>query len=198
MGPQVMLDTMGAKKVLQAKQYLQLPKHWTPIHVTTHLLSVFAQTYSTMKGAYYQKIINDVISTGILVGATGWTRKCFGNPKTNKRHLNSYVAHPSQSLNAMTLNKAYLKVFQQVYIPNPKDFRLVAQIHDSILFQYREDREDLAWAVKEQMRVPISVKDTFGITRELIVPVDLKGAAKRWSEVKTLRRTKSKELLKVA
>jgi DNA polymerase I-like protein with 3'-5' exonuclease and polymerase domains len=190
MGAGVMLDTMGIEKVLAAKKLLKLPSKWSLLQVTGHLLDVFAQTYKVVKGEYQQHITHAVDTTGLLVGATGWTRRCFGRPKSNKRDLNSYIAHPSQSLNAMTLNKAYLKVFQNIYLPNPKDFKLCAQIHDSILFQYREDRIDLAFRVKEEMRVPILVKDIFGKVRELVVPVDLKGGAKRWSEVSAIRAPK--------
>ncbi len=190
MGDQVLLDTMGIKKVLLAKQYLNLLSYWKPIQVTGHLLKIFAATYPILKGPYYEKIVNDVLTTGVLVGPTGWTRKCYGKPDRNKRDLNSYVAHPSQSLNAMTLNKAYVKVFQNIYLPNPKNFKLHAQIHDSILFSYRKGFEHLAYQVAKEMRIPIQVKDTFGITRELIVPVDLKGNATTWSELKPMKKLK--------
>ena len=188
MGPQVMMDTMGIAKVIMAKEYLKLPSHWTPLKVCEHLLSIFAQTYPVMKGDWYEKCKRDVANTGLLVGPTGWTRRCFGNPGKNKRDLNAYVAHPPQSLAAMALNKAYLKVFVNVYLPNPKDFKMYAQIHDSILFGYRKGREDLAWQVIDNMRVPINVIDTFGITRELIVPAALKGKAERWSDVQSMKR----------
>lgn len=187
MGPQVMLDTMGIKKVLEAKRLLRLPEKYSPLDVTTHLLIVYAKTYPVVKGDYYDSIIAMVSTNHLLVGPTGWSRYCFGSPKTNKRHLNSYVAHPSQSLNAMTLNRAVLNVFQNVWMQNPTDFKLCAQIHDSILFQYRKTREDLVWKVRDQMIIPTPVRDTFGITRILTVPVDVKGGAERWSDVKSLR-----------
>jgi len=187
MGPQVMLDTMGIKNVILAKQKLKLPDRWVPLQVTTYLLSLFDKTYHIMKGPYYDSIKTQVKMSSKLVGPTEWTRYCFGNPSSSKRDLNSYVAHPSQSLNAMLLNRAYLKVFRNVWMKHPQDFRLCAQIHDSILFQYKKDREDLAWEVKKQMRCPIMVTDTFKKVRELIVPVDLKGGAERWSDVKVLK-----------
>jgi hypothetical protein len=73
-------------------------------------------------------------------------------------------------------------------MPNQRDFKLLAQIHDSILFQYREGREDLAWAVADCMDLKTEVKDTFGITRTLRVPVDLKGNGKTWADTKKLVR----------
>ena len=123
----------------------------------------------------------------MLVGPTGWTRYCFGNPTKSKQDLNSYVAHPPQSLNAMTLNKAWLKVFYEVALPNPADFKLCAQIHDSILFQYRIGRLDLVRRVYECMLFDIPVTDCTGISRVLRVPVDMKGESNIWARIKKLK-----------
>jgi DNA polymerase I-like protein with 3'-5' exonuclease and polymerase domains len=190
MGAQVMIDTMGISKVLEAKHMLKLPAHYTLLQVTGYLLDAYAKRYPTVKGAWYDKVKNDIRSTGLLVGPTGWTRRCFGKPWNSKQDLNAAVAHPPQSLNAKTLNKAYLAVFQTIYLANPFDFKLCAQVHDSILFQYRIGREDLLWKVQDAMIIPTTVKDTYGITRVLTVPVDMKGAANRWSDVKSMKRQK--------
>lgn len=187
MGAAVMVDTMGIENVRRAQRLLGLSPRWTPLQVTQYLLDGFAKTYPVVKGQYQQKVISDVISTHKLVGATGWTRYCFGSPQRNKRDLNAYVAHPPQSLNAMELNFAYMRVFLEIALREPDDFRLGPQIHDSILFQYRKSRLDLAYAVQDCMTNPIAVTDIFGTTRTLIVPTDLKGGAERWSELKPLR-----------
>lgn len=187
MGASVLLDTMGIKNVIRAKKLLVLPEKWSLIQVCQYLLNQFAKTYSVVKGDYYGRIKTDIASTGLLVGPTGWTRRCFSDPAKSKHALNSYVAHPSQSLNAQELNIAWRAVFQNVYLPNSKDFKLYAQIHDSILFGYREGREDLAWAVKREMEITTPVTDIYGVTRDLCIPVDLKGNARRWSECTTLR-----------
>jgi DNA polymerase family A len=188
MGPAMLLNTMGAKRVVVAKLALELPMHWSPLRVCEYLLQRFAETYPVLKGDYYKKIIRDVETTGFLVGPTGWTRRCFGRPSKSKPDLNALVAHPSQSLNAMTLNRAYNRVFHNIWIPHYKDFKLCAQIHDSILFQYRIGREDLAWKVADCMRIPTEVKDTYGKVRTLVIPTDLKGGASRWSDVKALEK----------
>jgi DNA polymerase I-like protein with 3'-5' exonuclease and polymerase domains len=186
MGEGVMLDTMGIENVLRAKKLLSLPLHWSLIQVTRHLLEVYEKTYPVVKGPYYDSIKAAIKRTGMLVGPTGWTRVCFGDPSSNKRDLNRYAAHPSQSLNAMTLNKAYMRVFQDVAIKHTEDFRLGPQIHDSILFQYRIGKKHIALAVQNAMRIPLQVTDTFGKVRTLVVPTDLKGEATRWSEVKPI------------
>lgn len=181
MGEAIMLETMGIEKVLEAQKLLVLPKYYTPIQVCGHLLATFASTYPIVANDYPAWIITTVLATRQLVGATGWTRHCFKNPKTDKRARNAYVAHCPQSLNAMTLNIAFLRVFYEVWLPHKENFKLYGQIHDSILFGYRKGHEYLAQKVKECMEFEVPVTDIRGTTRDLLVPVDLKIGLTRWS-----------------
>ena len=176
-----MLDTMGIRKVLEAQRLLKLPMYLTPKQVCEHLLESFAKTYPIVARDYPNWVTATVLATRKLVGATGWTRYCFKNPQLDKRARNAYVAHNPQSLNAMTLNKAFLKVFYNVWIPNKENFKLYGQIHDSILFGYRKGHEYLAQQVADNMVFPVPVTDLIGTTRELVVPVDLKIGLTRWS-----------------
>lgn len=193
MQAQMLLDTMGIENVLRAKKLLGLPDSFSLTAVTAFLLRRYDETYPVVRGSYYDKIKADIHSSSKLVGATGWTRYCFGDPSRNKLWMNAYAAHGSQSLNAMCLNKAYRRVFYEIALKEQQDFKLGPQIHDSILFQHRINRLDLAFKVKELMHFSLPVKDIFGITRNLSIPVDLKGGAARWSEVDTLRKTKVSE-----
>jgi hypothetical protein len=116
-----------------------------------------------------------------------WTRYCFGKPDSSKPDLNALVAHCPQSLNARTLNEAWLRTFYHVALPNPDTFRLHAQIHDSILFSYRADSGHLADAVRQAMEIPVTVRDISGTYRTFTVPAALKigrkgQPAKYWSE----------------
>jgi hypothetical protein len=74
-------------------------------------------------------------------------------------------------------------VFHEVALPNPTDFKLMAQIHDSILFQYRIGREDLAHKVKELMEIPVDITDVKGIKHTFTVPAALKMGGKYWSDI---------------
>lgn len=117
-----------------------------------------------------------------------WTRYTFGKPQVNKMALNSYVAHPAQSLNSRTLNEAWMAVFYQVALKNPVDFRLNAQIHDSVLGQSRIGRRDLQEKVKALMQIPVTVRDVHGKFRTFTVPADLKqgkdgSTAKYWGDI---------------
>jgi DNA polymerase I-like protein with 3'-5' exonuclease and polymerase domains len=189
MGASVMLDTMGDEKVWEAKKLLGLPSAYGLLDVTKHLLSVFHRTYPSLESVFYPSVVHEVITTGMLVGGTGWTRRCFDRPDKNKLAKNAYVAHMPQSLNAMKLNKAFMRVFYEIaiapeYAPH---FKLCAQIHDSILFQFREGHEYLMDMVSERMGVPLTLKGYDGKTRTYTVPADVKAGkdgkgSKYWSD----------------
>lgn len=187
MQAQVLLDTMGIDKVILAKRLLKLPKDWSLLKVCQYLLDNFDKTYPVVRGDYYNYIKKCIRTTKMLVGATGWTRYCFGKPWENKRDMNRYAAHIGQSLNAMVLNGAVLRVFFNIALVYPNDYIYCAQVHDSILSQYRIGEDWLPFAVAFEMVNPIKVKDSFGITRTMQVPVDTKGGSTRWGKVKDMK-----------
>ena len=183
MGATVLLITMGEVNVRKAQKLLSLPAHWDLLKVCAYLLDRYERTYPKVKTSYYNWIKAQVRKHSKLVGATGWTRYCFGDPSTNKLALNGYVAHVTQSLNSQILNRAFLSVFNELgYSP---DFKLIAQIHDSILFQVRKTPEGraLAQRVKQLMEFSTPVTDCFGVTREMLVPVDVKLTGDYWGKV---------------
>jgi DNA polymerase I-like protein with 3'-5' exonuclease and polymerase domains len=196
MGPNVLVDTMGLDKIAEAKRLLKLPRLWTPKQVAEHLLAQFHKTYPNIANVFYKGVVHEVTTTSKLTSRArhhspfqipdhGWTRYCFGKPHTNKQDLNAYVAHPPQSLNAMTLNKAFLSVFYDLAF-NP-NFKLCAQIHDSILFQVREGHEYLIEEVKKRMEIPVTITGYDNVTRTFTVPAAAKAGkdgkgAKYWSD----------------
>lgn len=187
MGPDVMVDTMGEKMIYEAATLLKLPKHLSAREIAAYLLDRFAKTYPVVRHDYQEWVVATVVTTHKLVGATGWTRYCFGDPRKSKPTLNSYIAHNPQSLNAMVLNKAFMRVFYDIAMhpEHSQHFRMVGQIHDSIPFFYREGHEYLADMVKERMEIPVHITDIGGIAREFTVPAALKignPGAIYWSE----------------
>jgi hypothetical protein len=211
MGPGVLIDTMGLDKIWEAKRLLKLP-YFDPREIAQHLLNQFHKTYPFIRGKYYESVINEIGTSKKLISRAfhhtpynlkiaggntesaansyisegDWTRYCFGNPAKNKSDLNSYVAHCPQSLNARTLNEAFLEVFYEIALPNPRTFRLHAQIHDSVLFSYAPGTNHPE-EVKQCMEIPVTVRDVSGITRTFTVPAALKigiagKPAKYWSE----------------
>lgn len=211
MGPDMLVETMGLNNIWMAQRLLDLPTHWSPRQVAAYLLDRFHETYPGIKKDYYVSVINEVgISRKLTSRAFhhtdynlkhfdpreyieqgDWTRYCFGKPDKNKLDLNAYVAHCPQSLNARTLNEAWMKVFYEIALPNPETFRLHAQIHDSILFSYAVESDHLCSRVKEAMEIPVTVRDVGGKHRTFTVPAALKlgkmhegtqQLAKYWSE----------------
>lgn len=185
MGWSVLIDTMGEENVALARKLLKLPKHWPLRRVAEFLLETFHKTYPDIVGVMYPGVINEVLTTGMLESG-GWIRRCFGNPAKSKPVLNSYIAHKPQCLNAQTLNKAYLEVFKVICLDplSAPDFKLIAQIHDSILFQYRIGHEYLGDLVKAIMERPVTITGYDDIEHTFVVPVDLNRGVKYWSELK--------------
>lgn len=200
MGENTLIDTMGEEKAYEAKRLLGLPKLFSLKQVATHLLDAFHKTYPNIRKVFHAGVVAEVMRTGLLVSqakhdckyqasTAGWTRKCFGNPQANKLDLNAYVAHPPQSLNAMTLNKAFMAVFYEIALhpEHSKNFKLLAQIHDSILIQFRAGHEYLAKNVQQLMQIPVTIKGYDGVTRTFVVPAAIKAGkdgkgADRWNE----------------
>jgi DNA polymerase I-like protein with 3'-5' exonuclease and polymerase domains len=183
MGEAVLVDTMGLENIYKAARALGFSKLWTPLQIAAELLAIFHRTYPHLAGVYYPWIWAQVKKSKLLVGATGWTRYCFGNIDKNKRDRNSYVAHVAQSLNAMTLNKAFIRIFYEVWLPNQQHFKLHAQIHDSVLFSVASGHEHLALQVKELMEIPVTITGADSKTRTFTVPAAIKGPGTHWSKL---------------
>jgi len=221
MGPFVLVETMGEENILKAKQLLGLPRFWTYIQVAEYLLESFHKTYPDIKGVFYPGVVEEILMSRKLESKAfhhsyinhcvlgeeilpenyekvidkepTWTRYCFGHPDKNKQHLNSYISHPPQSLNAQTLNKAWLSVFHDLSInsTHSKNIKVNAQVHDSILFQYREGHEYICEMVKERMEIPVTIRGYDKEIRTFVVPAGIKSGieesggdytAKYWSE----------------
>lgn len=200
MGENVLIDTMGEDKVQEAQSLLKLPKLYSLKQVAAYLLQQFHRTYPKIAGTYYPGVVSEILTTHMLsskathhckyvASPVGLVRYCFGRPDKSKQALNAYVAHPPQSLNAMTLNKAFMTVFYELALHpiHSKNFKLCAQIHDSILFQFREGHEYLCQEVKQRMEIPVTVTGYDGVTRTFTVPAAVKAGkdnkgSLRWSE----------------
>lgn len=208
MGAQVLIDTMGEDKIEEARKLLNLPKLWTLTQVALYLLECFHRAYPDIREVYYPHVVSEIVTRKMWISRAyhhtlynetihpdpkeyieegDLTRYCFGHPDRNKPDLNSYVAHPPQSLNARTLNEAYLLVFTEVALPHAGNFKLGPQIHDSIKFQFRNGYIHLAHKVKEIMEIPVTIKSIDKVYRTFTVPADLKmgkdnQGVKYWSE----------------
>lgn len=185
MGEGVMLDTMGPRYVADAKRLLKLPAKLPLKKVCGYLLGIYEKTYPRVKKDWYASIVQTIRVSGMLVSPLGWTRKFFGKPAENKRDLNAAVAHAPQNLSVSIINRVFYSIWRdQIYGDLRGRIRIKAQIHDSILFQYRIECPDVPSIVQLRMRRTIPVTDCFGTTREMTIPPDMSAGKKRWSELK--------------
>jgi len=180
MGARVLLQTMGRKAVVQAARLLNLPRNWGLIDICEYLLQCFDNAYPDVRGKYYKEVIQEVMSTGMLKGATGWTRRCFEVPsKENKLVLNSYVAHGPQSLSVKIINKTFFEAW--LYLQIEKSLlRFKAQVHDDLIWQDKPEHtaSNAEW-ISSRMARPTTVRG-----REMVIPNDLKTGGSTWLELK--------------
>ena len=91
-------------------------------------------------------------------------RTFFGRPEADTT-IREAIAYAPQSMTADEIDHGMLKLFRTNKV------RMLVQVHDSLLFQYPEDREEeIIPLAMECLRVPLTlVKD-----RPFVVPVDAK------------------------
>jgi DNA polymerase I-like protein with 3'-5' exonuclease and polymerase domains len=205
MQARTLIAVMGLAKIVEAKELLKLPSSWSHMKVAEYLLEQFHKTYPGIKKVYYAGVIEEIQRTHRLTstavhypttkectfeawkdeyeraGVYHWTRYCFANPERSKPALNTYISHPPQSLNAITLNKAWLRVFYAVAMHpvHGRNIKLIAQIHDSILFMWRQGHEYIKQLVVDAMQIPILIKGYDEEIRYFTVPADIKDGSKK-------------------
>ena len=185
MGAAVMLDTMGPKKVAEAKRVLNLPSKMTLLEVCGYLLAAYEKTYPEVKKDWYDDIKRTIGITKKLVSPLGWTRYFFSDPKSSKPALNAAVAHGPQNFSVGIINKVFYRVWREsMYGSLRGTLRVKAQIHDSILYCYKDDA--VPQLVKELMILPVEVKDIKGKKRTMVIYPDVSAGPGKthWSMLK--------------
>ncbi len=207
MGPFVLVNTMGEENITKARRLLKLPIGWGYLRVAEYLLEQFHTAYPMIREVMYEGVKDEVRLTSKIISKAihycsskseytdtvnndvgTWVRYCFSDPNKSKTALNAYIAHPPQCLNAQTLNRAWKTVFYEIamHSEHSANFKLCAQIHDSILFQFRIGHDYLCGMVQERMEIPITIRAYDGKIRTFTVPAGIKAGknynAKYWSE----------------
>lgn len=189
----VLVDTMGPRKVLEAKKLLGLPVAYSLADVAVHLLMAFCNTYPRIKGRGYTKlyherggkkdsvaalfnertwygdIITEIETTGRMLSPSGWTRVCLGNPRVNKSDLNKYVAHGPQHLSVALVDEAFFEVLTLQLGKYADKLRLKAQIHDSILFQVQPEFQA---EIIPEVKAIMDAKSCIIHGRTMVIPTD--------------------------
>lgn len=186
MGWAVLVETMGIPAVLKAQELLRLDMRWGLKQIAEYLLSTYSNAYPHVKGRWYEQIKYKIITDGMLVGPTGWTRKFFGDPSKSKRFLNQAVAHGPQNLSVMIINKEFKQVFVAQTMGSLKGLiRIKAQVHDSLVFQYRQGDYESVRKVRDMMQTRLDICGSDGVVRSMFIPVDVKLGAQHWSDLKS-------------
>lgn len=185
----VMLDTMGPRMVAKTKATLvrlgKIPAFLSLKDTCTYCLKQYENTYTNVKGLFYNEIIKSIELTKKLVSPLGWTRHFFGDPRNNKHHLNAAIAHGPQNLSVGIINRGLYRIWwESIYGVLRGYVRIKAQIHDSIPFQYAVGAEWAVGKVKELMCIPVEVCGADKKVRTMTIPVGMSYGKERWSELK--------------
>lgn len=139
-----------------------------------------------------KEIINEVRSTGRVRTFLGRSRQFFGrlyDPATHREAL----AQTQQSTIGWMLNMALYRVWSELdtcihidrapHVSDPNRCWLLAQVHDAILGQVRQDDFDTLRRIKELMTIPIPIRG-----RVCTIPVDIQyGNCWRHDSMQVLR-----------
>lgn len=183
----ILIETMGAENVYRARELLKLPADWNLRQIAQFLLDSFDKSYPTVRSEWYDFISACIKLTRTLESALGWTRYCFGEPWRNKSDLNAYVAHVPQNLSVGIINRGLKRVFYELQMRHWRDFRIKAQIHDSIVGQYRIGHLHLVEAADRMVRQTVEVVDIKGVRRKMAIPTDVKAEDPCWAKIKKVR-----------
>lgn len=112
----------------------------------------------------HEWVAKQIQESGHLVTPFGRKRWFFGR-RDDRDTLKQAVAHLGQSMTADEMNHAMLALWRMNLV------QILLQGHDSILIQYREEKEnEIIPKVLEAMRVPLELEGG----RRFVVPVDVK------------------------
>lgn len=157
-----------AKRGGHGSNYLGTPRTMA-IHlkVETKLMEEFQHGYfSAFPGirAWHQEVATDLQTMGYLTTPFGRKRHFLGRLGDNST-LREAVAYIPQSLIADYMNAGVCRLWAWGKVD------LLAQVHDAVLFEYPEDRDDLVFEASSILSSPIKLQngDTFSIPSDIAV-----------------------------
>jgi len=186
MGAKTFIENIGIRILYETAPKLgitlvQLPRKGDPSQMTASafaklLLDSYHKPFPRVR-KWYEEIYNEIKTTGKLTSPLGHVRVFFGDIGKNHNMLRGAVAHQPQNLSVTILNKGFRKIYTDLVIPSHGNFRLKAQVHDSILGQYRVSmRDTYLREIKRLCNNPVIIHG-----RTLVIPTDLK-AGNNWAE----------------
>lgn len=186
MGAKTFIENIGVRILLETAANLGLsivetvranhPEQRTLQGFAKELLEAYHKPFPRVR-MWYDEIKGEIKSTGMLTSPLGQVRRFFGNIDRDHTMLRGAVAHQPQQLSVEILNKGFVRAYKDICLPSNGDFRLKAQIHDSIFGQWRiERRDEFAERLAECMYNPVVIHG-----RTLVIPIDIKTGL-NWGE----------------
>ncbi len=115
--------------------------------------------------AWHEWVRDELRSKGFLISPHFLRRRYFFGRRDDPATIRDAVAHVPQSMTADEINTGLIQVWKLDLV------QILLQVHDSILIQYPEEKEDeILSKVMPALRVPVNI----GRGRTMIVPADCK------------------------
>lgn len=152
----------------------------TPKKFAGMLLEVYHIPFKRIR-MWYKEVYNEVLTTHYIASPSGYKRFFFGDISKNHNILRGAVAHGPQHLSVHILNTGLMRVYKELVLPGNGNLRIKAQVHDSILGQWKiEMRDFYKTEIEKRLDNPITVHG-----RVLRIPVEFK-AGPSWGTMKGL------------
>lgn len=187
MGVATLIEQAGYELLMDAKELLKLPAHYTVWDIAKHMLDTFDKAYPTIRTRWATEQAYKISKTGRLFCVTGYSPVMNGQPFADKPSLNRAMAtepqHTGCAVSLDTLDNIYdemmmgLKIFP------------IAQVHDEIIFAVPDNEEDKKKASEAYMKCA-DIKYDFGTQWEdgedisLTIPTDKPIFGYRWYDIK--------------
>ena len=102
-----------------------------------YLLGLYHKAYPLVP-KWWDDTKKILIKTNRIVTPDGWTRLFFGDVRKDHKRLRDAVAHQPQHTSVAGINRVMLDLLA-LQIASGGDYIMLAQIHDSIIFQAKEE-----------------------------------------------------------
>ena len=165
MGVDTFIDEVGIKTIREAQ--VLLGKQRMPIkEFVAYLLGLYHKAYPRVP-KWWDSTKLDIIKWHKITTPDGWTRLFFGDPRKDHKILRNAVAHQPQHLSVAGINKAMWHLLH-LQLDSNGDYIMMAQIHDSIVFEAKEEKFD--YYMEQTMNIMQSVDTVHG--RTMVIPLE--------------------------
>ena len=166
MGVMTFIDAVGIEELQEYKKLLGYRGALTSF--VKHLLGLYHISYPEVQDGWKETKL-EVLATGRIITPDGWVRLVEGDIEKHHSILRGIVAHKAQHWSVWGINRAMWKLYYDLQVPSNGEFRLKAQIHDSIVAQAVVERIDYyAEEMKKIMDIPQECE--YGTMR---IPLDI-------------------------